>query len=230
MNARSTIAVGVLAFLIAGAGAFAVELAASGISMPFFNEAGKLTHKLIASRGTLVGSVQRLEQVEINYFSPTDPNVIVQKILADEATWDEKKEVLTGTRSITVATEETRLTGEGFEFVLATSRLRIHRNFRMENSEMILTSERAVAELLVAKSGDTVQVRDIKWCDAIGDLKIAIQPTATREYPFKTAFSDTAHYDGATKIVTLPTAIRSVDRKGQESRINKMEIKLGRKK
>lgn len=218
-----------LALLLAG-GALsgrAVELAASGISAPFFNEAGQLTHKMVAARGALAGSVRRLEQIEIHYYSLTKPNTIVQKVLADEATWDEQKETLTGTRSIVVATEENRLTGEGFDFALATSLLHIHRNFQMENREMILTSDRATAELLVSRSGDSVQVRDVKWCDAEGNLQILVQPTATREHPFQKASSEIAHYDGATKVVTLPREIRAFDRKGQERRFNQMEIKLG---
>jgi hypothetical protein len=208
----------------------AVEIAASGISFPFYNDAGKLTHKMVAARGTAVGTSKRLEQVEIHYFSLTEPTTIVQKVQADEATWDEKKEILTGTRSIVVATEENRLTGEGFDFALATSRLNIHRDFRMENREMILTSDRATAELLVARSGDNVQLRDIKWCDAIDNLQIVVQPTATRQYEFQKAYSDVAHYDGGTKMVTLPNTIRAFDRKGQERRINKLDIKLSGKK
>src|SRR5436190_11225862 len=159
MRRRIALSFLVLGFALAGR---AAELAASGITVPFFNEAGKLTHKMVAARGALVGAVKRLEQVEVSYFSLTEPNTIVQKVLADEAMWDEKKEILTGTRSIEVATEENRLTGEGFDFALATSLLHIHRKFKMENREMILTSDRATADLLIAKSGDNLQVQDIK--------------------------------------------------------------------
>jgi hypothetical protein len=208
----------------------AVEIAASGISAPFFNEAGKLTHRMVAARGALTGRVRRLEQVEIHYFSLTEPATIVQKVLADEATWDEKMETLTGTRSVVVETEDNRLSGDGFDFALATSLLHIHRNFRMENREVVVTSDHATAELLVAKSAENVQVRDVKWVDAIGDLQIVVQPTATREYRFEKAFSDIAHYEGATQVVTLPNAIRAIDRKGQPIDINHMEIKVGGKK
>lgn len=205
----------------------AAELVASGIAVPFFNEAGKLTHKMVAARGATSGDLRRLEEVEIAYFSLTEPNTIVQKVTADEAVWDEKKEILTGTRSIVVATEENRLTGEGFDFALATSRLNIHREFRMENREMILTSDRATAELLMVKSGENRQVRDVKWCDAEGNLRIVVQPTATREYELKEARSDVAHYDGVARTVTLPKAIQGVRRNGQPAVFDHLLIKLG---
>src|SRR4051812_38071674 len=92
---RSYIGAVVFAMVCALSGR-AAELAASGITVPFFNEAGKLTHKMVAARGALVGAVKRLEQVEVSYFSLTEPNTIVQKVLADEAMWDERKEILTG--------------------------------------------------------------------------------------------------------------------------------------
>ena len=204
----------------------AAELVASGIALPFFNDAGKLTHKMTAARGATSGNLRRLEDVQIAYFSLTEPDTIVQKVTAEEAVWDEKKEILTGMRSIVVATEENRLTGQGFDFALATSRLHIHREFRMENREMILTSDRATAELLMAKSGENRQVRDVKWCDAEGNLRIVVQPTATREYELNEARSEIAHYDGIARTVTLPKAINGIRRNGQPAAFDHLLIKL----
>jgi hypothetical protein len=204
----------------------AAELVASGIAVPFFNEAGKLTHKMVAARGAVVGEQRRLEEVEIDYFSLTEPNTVVQKVTADEAVWDEKKEILTGTRSIVVATEDNRLTGEGFDFALATSLLHIHRKFQMENREIVLTSDHATAELLIDKSGENRQVRDVKWCDAEGNLLIVVQPTASREYELKEARSEIAHYDGLARTVTLPKVIHGIRRNGQPVVLNAMTIKL----
>jgi hypothetical protein len=205
----------------------AAEATASGISLPFFDDHGKPTHKMTAARGTLEGVSRRLEEVEIHYFSATDPTVIVQKVQAREATWDEKKETLTGTGSILVATEENRLTGEGFDFALATSLLHVHRNFKMENREIVLTSERATAELIVAKSEDSVRFRDVKTCEAMGNLQVVVQPTATRPYDFKTASSDVAIYDGAEKNVTMPNPVNAVLKSGQPATFNKIQFKVG---
>src|SRR5688572_33294936 len=72
------------------------EVSATGISIPFFSDAGKLTHRLLAKSGTKFGDKQNLHGVEIHYFELSDPNVIVQKIEAAEATWDANNETLVG--------------------------------------------------------------------------------------------------------------------------------------
>jgi len=84
----------------------AAEMKATGISLPFFDQAGKLTHRLLAKTGTMAGGIQKLHGVELHYFAPEDPKVIVQKLEAGEATWDEKKETLVGSGPIVVATIE----------------------------------------------------------------------------------------------------------------------------
>lgn len=223
MHYRSTF------LLIATLGAqsvHAVELSASGISVPFFNDAGKLTHKLLAKHGTKVGNVQNLHEVQVHYFSAADSNVVVQKLEAAEATWDNRKETLVGRGSIVVATDENRLTGEGFDFALATSLLHIHRNFTMTNREVVVTSDRAIVELLVEKEGENVKVRDVKRCEAIGNLQIVTQPTATQEYRFDKALSEIAIYDGATQTVTLPKPIRTFSKGREAPTLNKLTINL----
>ena len=192
----------------------AVEVTVNGIALPFFDLNGKLTHKLVAKTGTQIGAVQNLRDVEIQYFSAKDPTVVVQKLQADEATWDDQKETLVGRGRILVATEENRLTGEGFDFALATSLLHLHRDFKMENREIVLTSDRATIELLIERAGEDLKVRDVKRCEAIGHLQIVVQPTATRRYLFEKAFSEIAVYDGATQTVTLPQPTRTELRKG----------------
>jgi hypothetical protein len=211
-----------VAFQSAGS---AAELSASGISIPFFDDAGKLTHKIVAKTGTKSGHVQKLQAIEIHYFSASDPNVIVQKVEAADATWDDKKETLVGRGAIAIATVENRLTGEGFDFALATSLLHIHRKFTMTNREVVLTSDRATVELIVQRAGEEVKVRDVKRCEAIGHLEIVVQPTATKTYPFEKAFSEIAIYDGPSQTVTLPKPIRTVH-KGREGRVNTMTINL----
>jgi lipopolysaccharide export system protein LptA len=199
-----------LAAIVATRGIAAVELGASGISVPFFNDAGTLTHKLVARRGSVAGAVQRLHDVEIVYFSAGDPGMIVQRLEAAEATWDEKTELLAGRGRILVATEDNRVTGEGFDFALATSLLHLHRNVTMEGRELLLTSDRATVELLVERDGEELKIRDIKRCEAIGNLEIVVQPTATKRYPFEKAYSEIAIYDGAKQTVTLPEPTRYV--------------------
>lgn len=218
--------VALLALSVAPCRAPAIELTASGIAVPFFDPDGKLTHKLVAERGTKSGRLQELERIEIHYFAPGDPLTIIQKVEAEAATWDDRAETLVGRGKVVVATETNRLTGEGFDFALATSLLHIHRDFRMENSEMVVTSDRADVELLVERSGDEVRVRDVKRCDAVGHLEITIQPTATKEYPFTKAFSERAVYDGAAQTITLPDPIRTVLRKGGEGRMNTFRMNL----
>jgi lipopolysaccharide export system protein LptA len=218
----------ILAFavLLALPHAEAAEIVASGISVPFFNHAGKLTHRMLAKSGTKSGSLQKLHGVTIHYFAPHDPNTIVQKIEADEATWDDQKETLVGRGSIVVATVENRLTGEGFDFSLATSLLNIHRNFTMANQEVVLSSDRATIELIVDQAGEEVKVRDVKRCEATGNLHIVVQPTARKKYRFKEAFSDLAIYDGATQVVSLPNPIRTLQVDGGEGRFNTLTVNL----
>jgi hypothetical protein len=213
--------------LAAWSGGRAAEMTASGISLPFFDAAGKLTHRLLARTGTMSGGIQKLHGVELQYFSPADPTLVVQKLEATEATWDEKKETLVGRGSIVVATIENRLTGDGFDFALATSLLHIHRNFTMTNAEASLTSDRATIELIVDKGGEDLKVRDVKRCEAIGNLHIVIQPAAQKRYHFKEAFSDLAIYDGVTKNVVLPNPTRTLKLDRGEGRFNRMEFLLG---
>lgn len=206
----------------------AVELAASGLSIPFFNDAGELTHKVIAQRGLMVDALQHLQVVEIAYFAPGDPTRVIQRVTAAEATWDEKREILAGRGMIEVETEENRLTGQGFDFALATSQLNIERDFTMTNRELRLTSDRAVVDLVIQRKGEEVKVRDVRRCEALGNLQIHVLPTAENRYHFDDAFSDRAIYESATHTITLPNQIRFV-RGRRSSTSNKFEIKLDEK-
>jgi hypothetical protein len=227
MTRRFISVCGLFSGLLVSQFASAAELSATGISIPFFDDAGKLTHKLVAKTGTKSGHVQKLQQVEIHYFSVTEPNVIVQKMEAADATWDDKKETLVGNGPIVVATQENRLTGEGFDFALATALLHVHRNFTMANPEVVVTSDRATVELIVQRAGEEVRVRDVKRCEAIGHLEIVVQPTATKTFPFEKALSGIAIYDGSTQTVTLPEPTRTF-RKGREGLMKTMTINLDR--
>jgi hypothetical protein len=204
----------------------AVEFSAAGISLPFFNATGKLTHKMIAKDGSKAGNLQMLREVEIHYFSPDDPAVIVQKLEAEEATWDARKETLVGRGPVVIVTEENRVTGEGFDFALATSLLKIHRNFTMSNREVVTTSDRAIVELVVERSGDQLKIRDVKRAEAIGNLQVVVQPTATQKYAFEKALSDFAIYEGATQTITLPNPIRLTKKDQPAGQMNKAEIRL----
>ena len=206
---------GILALFCALA-VHAAEMTANGISIPFFDPAGKLTHRMTATRGSMAGGVQHLQEVEIVYFSATEPATIVQKLQAAQATWDDKKEILTGAGAIVVATDENRLTGEGFDFALATSLLHIHRNFTMANHELIMKSDRATVELVVDRAGEELKLRDVKRSEASGHLEIRVQPTAAKKYHFDHALSELAIYDGATREITLPKPIRYLDKAGRE--------------
>ena len=206
-------------------GTQAAEISATGISVPFFDSAGKLTHKMLAKRAAQTGSRQNLHDVEIHYFAENDPASVVQRLEAQEATWDERKEVLVGRGPIVVVTPESRLTGEGFDFALATSLLHIHRNFTMTNPEMALKSDRATVEMIVEKRGEDLKVRDIRRCEAVGNLEIVVLPTATKTYPFDKAYSEIAIYDGAQQTVTLPKRIRTL-RRGEEGFVNTLRINL----
>jgi hypothetical protein len=204
----------------------AVEFSAIGISLPFFNATGKMTHKMIAKDGAKAGNLQMFREVEIHYFSPDDPTIIVQKLEAEEATWDARKETLVGRGPVVVATEENRVTGEGFDFALATSLLKIHRNFTMSNREVVTTSDRAIVELVVDRSGDQLKIRDVKRAEAIGNLQIVVQPTAMQKYDFEKALSDFAIYDGATQTITLPNPIRLTKKDQPAGQMNKATIRL----
>ena len=203
----------------------AAEIAASGLSFPFFDQAGKLTHKVMARHGTVVNGTQNLNAIEIEYYANGDPKRIVQRISAKEATWDEKRETLVGTGAVTVQTETNRLAGEGFRFELARSQLNIHRNFSMENREVRVTSDRAVVDLLLEREADEVKLRDVKRCEAIGNLVVKVQPTASKKYNYEEARSTRAIYDGPTHTVTLPEETRAVQN-GYPSVVQHLDYKL----
>lgn len=184
-----------------------MEITATGLSFPFFNDAGKLTHKVNAKYGTKAGGAQQLREMEIEYFAAGDPTQVVQRVVASDALWDEKKGTLKGEGAITVETGENRITGEGFFFEMARSQLEIHRNFTMANREVLLSSDRATVDLVLERDGDEstdVKLRDIKSCEALGNLRVKVLPTATQKYDSDEAHSDRAVYDGATHTVTLP--------------------------
>jgi hypothetical protein len=203
-----------------------VELTAAGISVPFFDVTGRLTHRMVATHGAMVGGRQTLRQVELVYYSATNPAEIVQKVTATDAAWNAETELLTGTGDIVVATPENRITGQGFDFALATSLLHIHRDFKMENSEMVVTSDRADVELLIERAGENVQVRDVKRCEASGNLTVVVQPTAKKRYQFERAFSTVAIYQSATQQIELPEPVRYVQ-KGRQIETNKLTITVG---
>ena len=218
--------IALLAACLAASVHAAVEITASGISLPFFNDAGQLTHKLLARHGTTTGGLQKLQTVELQYYSATEPRVIVQKLEATEATWDPERETLVGRGPIVVATIENRLRGEGFDFALGTSRLQIHRQFQMENDELSLSSDRATIDLIVDKSGEDVKVRDVKRCEAIGNLHIVVRPAAQKTYRIREAFSDLGIYDGIARVVTLPHPTRTIQLDGGEGRFETFRFNL----
>ena len=204
------------------------EITATGISVPFFDVSGRMTHKLHAQSGAIVGTVQHLRDAELVYFSAGNPDEVLQRLRATEATWDEKKQTLSGRGDITVETELNRVSGEGFDLALATGVLHIHRNFKMTNPDLVLTSDRANIDLAMEKSGETVKIRDVKRCEAIGHLHIVVAEAARKKFRVDEAFSQRAIYDGATQIVTLPERVRAF-RAGRESAVEMLKINLGEK-
>lgn len=203
----------------------AVEFAASGIAVSFFDDSGKLTHKLAAKHGSKAGSLQNLREVEVLYFSANDASVVVQRLETDEATWDDRLQTLVGRGRFAVITAENRLTGEGFDFALATSRLQIHRHFMMTNAEVVVTSDRATAELGLEKAGESLKLRDVKRCEASGQVRMVVQPSALNKYRIEEAFSETAIYDGAMKTIFFPKPTRTLS-KGVAGTSNSMTIHL----
>ena len=203
----------------------AAEIAAEGIMLPFFDAAGRRTHALRAERGTQRGSSQTLTSAELVYFSADEPNRIVQRVQAETATWDTAKETLTSDGRVVVTTDFNRLSGEGFDFSTATSLLRIHRAFTLENTEVKLTSDRAAIELAPDRAGRGVRGSDVKRCEAQGNLVVTVLPTARKEYPCDQAFSTIAIYDGDTQTIELPQPTRTFKR-GREGRIGHFKFDL----
>ncbi len=227
-----------LLFLVAGVGEGlsaqksaskkSIELKADDIALPFFDATGKLTHRLTARAGVITGAAQSLRDVEIVYYSATDPKLVVQKLNAADALWDPKKETLTGRGAIQVETEESKLTGEGFDFTLATALLHLHRAFTMSNADMRMTSDRAVVALIVEQKGDEHKVRDVKRCEAIGNLHLIVEPAARARYNVDELWSPLAIYDGATQLITFPQPTRYLV-KGRPVEAKVMEINLAAK-
>lgn len=197
--------------LVAGAPLAAAtrDAAVSGMVVPFFDDAGKLTHRLHARRGAISGGLQSLQGVRIDFYAATDPKQVVQRLTTDEAVWDPKKETLTGSGRITVQTEQTELAGEGFALALATGRLDIHRKFSMTHPDSLLTSDRAEVDLVLQRDGEDVRLRDVKRVEAIGNLHIVIPPAARKQsFGVEELFSERAVYDGATHTIHLPEQVR----------------------
>ncbi len=203
----------------------AAEIVARGITWPFFDAKGRRTHVLRAESGSLRGALQTLTGVELIYFCAEPNERIVQRVQADAATWDAAKETLTGDGRAIVTTDFNRLTGEGFDFALATSLLRFHRAFTLENTEVKLTSDRAVVELATQRTGSSVRVSDVKRCEAQGNLAVSVLPTARKEYLCDQAFSDRAIYDGNTRTIELPQPTRTL-KHGSEGRIGHFKFDL----
>lgn len=213
------------AFLALNAETRAAKVVASGLSFPFFDDAGKLTHKINARHATIVGALQHLQEVEIEYYENGDPKRVVQRVTATEATWNEKNETLEGRGAVVVETDENRLTGEGFLFELARSQLNIHRNFTMTNREVRLTSDRAVVDLVIDRKGDDVKLRDVKRCEAFGNLHVKVLPTATKKYAYDEMRSTRAIYEGASHTIFLPEETRA-SKKGQALVLNHASYEL----
>jgi hypothetical protein len=203
----------------------AADLKMAGISVPFFDPAGKPTHRLIAQEGRLSGGRQLLKGIEVVYFSAAEPAVVMQRVTTDEAQWDPSAKVLSGSGAITVATDENRLTGSGFDFVLATSQVRIHRDFTMANREVRLTSDRATIDLVVDHADNRMKFRDVRWCEAAGRLRVHIQPGARKKFPFESAASDLAIYSGETRVITFPHETRILAQ-GTTATFQRMELDL----
>jgi hypothetical protein len=203
----------------------AADLKMAGISVPFFDPAGKPTHRLIAREGRLEGGRQHLQGIEVVYFSAADPAVVVQRVTAAEAQWNAADKILSGSGAIAVATEENQLTGSGFDFALATSQLRIHRDFTMANREVRLTSDRATIDLVVDHADNLMKFRDVRRCEAAGQLQVQIQPGARKKYPFESATSDLAIYAGETRIITFPHETRILAQ-GTTGTFRHMEVDL----
>jgi hypothetical protein len=185
------------------------EAAVSGMMVPFFDDAGRLTHRLYADRGASSGGLQRLQGVRIDFYTAADPKRVEQRVTTDEAVWDPKKETLTGSGRIAVETERTQLAGEGFAFVLATGRIDIHRQFSMTHPDSLLTSDRAEVDLVLQRDGDDVRLRDVKRVEAFGNLRVMIPPAVRKQVlGVEELFSERAIYDGATHTIHLPEKVR----------------------
>lgn len=196
-----------LALILPAATTSAAEMVLRGVSYPFFNEAGQLTHRVNADYATKTGEKRVLSGVLVEYFEAGDPKRVTQRITASEATWNETQQTMAGEGAIVIETDVNRLSGEGFLFTLARSQVEIHRQFAMSNDEVDLTSDRAVVDLVLERDGKDqtdVRVRDVKRCEAIGHLHLKVRPAARGKYEVDEAKSERAVYDGATHTIKIP--------------------------
>lgn len=218
----------VLATLLASCGgpalASAAEIAAQEISTPFYDEAGRLTHRITARRGVWRGEQQKLEDVEVLYYDASK-GPVPQRLRAREAIFDQKRNTLTGEGAVTVETGTSRLSGEGFDFALASSQLNIHRAFRLEHPDVVLTSDRAIITLAVEKAGAQVKLRDVQRCEARDNLHLVFSAAGRKKSQCDEAFSDLAIYDGVAQTVELPHRVRAL-RDGVESQVGRVNFDL----
>ena len=76
------------------------------------------------------------------------------------------------------------------------------------------------------QSAADFKVRDVKRCDAIGNLHLVVQPAAQSKYRIKEAFSDLAIYDGVKQIIRLPRPTRTLQADGGTGHFETLAINL----
>ena len=212
--------------LLIAAPAFGVEFRADGLAVPFFNERGQLSHKLTAERGRMVASRHHLESVVIEYYSGTQPDLVVQRVQAERAVWDDGRQTLSGDGRVEVETEESRLAGTGFDFALDSAVLNIHRDFRLSTAEAVVTSERATVDLVLEREGETLRFRDIRRCIAERNVHIVIAAAERKRHGIDEAVSERVVYDGRARTITSPGTVRAL-RAGRESTSATVNVQLG---
>lgn len=188
-----------------------------GLTIPFFDPAGRMTHKLTAKSGTLQGEDRVLHDAEELYFAADDSSKVVQRINAEEAVYSEKKQTLTGSGPLRVTTLASQLSGVGFDFSLGTSVLNLHRDVRMQDPEFVVTGDRGNAELVIEKTGDKLEYRGIRGAKFTGNLHLVTLKRG-KKIRIEEAFTDVAIFDGFTRTITLPNELREIgrDEKGKK--------------
>ncbi|MCH6258810.1 hypothetical protein MLD52_19785 [Puniceicoccaceae bacterium K14] len=191
---------------------------AKEITVPYFNKAGNLSHRLTAEKGNYGEGNPRLFQVVIEMFSGGEEQIEVGRIIADEAELVESENKIVGQGRAQYLSEEFDVQGYDFEIDLDTNTLLLKRDCTASNDEYDFKSVSMIVEYDESK---TVGYNGIRKLIAKEELEIFSKGIGTTE--FDEAYTELAIYDGLTGIIDFPEEVEFV-RDKQKGSLKNLKI------
>jgi hypothetical protein len=178
------------------------------VRYPVFKD-NVLSYVVTAARGTLK-SVPRLEDVDVQFYSPADSTTVTHRLHAKEAFYDSVNERIYGDKTLLFETEGLSAAGVGFELDLQTSKLVIASKLKGKRGGLDFSSDRA--EVLFLRKipedeKDNARAR-VQYFEAIGNVHVINRAPGKRR--FDEAFSERLIYDKATDLLRSPGGVRVI--------------------